>query len=159
MKQLRFGEYTTKIKDPEHFEELAKRFKALISTAEQGKYYITFYEYAPENFKEKTLRQLKYLHGIVLKGLQEAFRSTGELDLNPTEIRVKKELKRFCGWGEEINCECKNLRYFKEDSFRDASKPELAKIIDTAIQLAAERGVVIPDPIIAESEFACEQKR
>lgn len=153
---LTFGEWTTRIKDPKHFDELYLKFREFMvknRDDKDKKFYITFYEYTPENWKEKTLRQLKYLHGLVLKGLQEAFKGTGELDQNPTLNRTKKELKRVCGWGEHIICECKNLNYFKEDSFRDASKPELAKIIDTGIQLCAERGVVVPDPQRGDEYF------
>ncbi len=147
--KLHFGEYTAELSELAKFDKITQRIRENITKGK--KLWLTVYEYNPEPSAPKTLNQLRYLHGIVFKGMQEAYKQTGEF--NPTKEWCKRKIKSECGWGETFVCECKNKMIFQEKSFKEATKEELVAIIETAIQLCAERGVEIPEPKKAEEYF------
>jgi hypothetical protein len=107
------------------------------------------YKVKPEPFEvtlqepkaAKTLPQIRYIHAAVLKGLARALDDTGEMRFS--EEGAKLWLKQFCQFGQYYKLKGTNEAVFVPRSFKDASKEEMIRLIDTAIQEAAERGTVI----------------
>jgi len=93
----------------------------------------------------KTNKQLRYLHKIIDKYLTQVLFDTGNIDVNSEKL-AKLFIKERCGFGE------KNIFKFKgeikerfiDKSFADASKEEIAQMIEVVIKICAIQGVFIP---------------
>lgn len=138
-----------------------KKFSKIISSVEQFDKLIrwpvvTAFDKKPDltievtldnNWEMKSTKQLRYLHGIVLRLMIEPLHEAGLIEL--PELEYAKRWLKFEMQYFDIKTITKNgIPYtaIEWKSFEDAKKDEMVNIIEFALRKAAEMDLIIPDP-------------
>lgn len=96
--------------------------------------------------QEKTHSQLGYMHAAMWPVFYKHQELQGEvIETDEDRVRVRDAVKSAIGFVEEIH-DIRGDRIIRIRSFAHASIEETSQAIDRIIRLAAEMGLIIPDP-------------
>ena len=94
----------------------------------------------------KTLNQLAYIHTCVYTVFYQFYRDQGQsIETNDDKNMVHDAIKYAVGFVTEVS-DFKGEIHYKPISLAETSKESASEYIDSVIRLAAEYGMIVPEP-------------
>lgn len=98
--------------------------------------------------EDKTISQLGYMHAAVWPVFYRFYEDQGiQVDTKEEKERIRDDIKVAIGFVQERTEMITGDKYYKVRSFANATKDQTSDMIDRIIRLAADYGMIVPDPL------------